>query len=204
MVHVCMRATVEGVDVPSEPVSEVRVRAAAPLERPRGRTLPVVRLAKRDLDALRELYPPEEHADLVRPRTRGDCATVPRPCPWVACRHHLYLDVLASGNIKVHVDGEPDELPSDASCALDVAERGGLSLEDVGTVANLSRERVRQVEHDALAKLRAGARTMPQLAEAFGAPPAKRRLPVVQHEDERAGDEVFDAERFASDELDVE
>lgn len=30
---------------------------------------------------------------IPRPRTRGDCLTMPRPCPWVGCRHHLLLDV---------------------------------------------------------------------------------------------------------------
>ena len=32
------------------------------------------------------------------------------------------------------------------SCALDVAERGGLKNEDVGAIMNLTRERVRQIE----------------------------------------------------------
>lgn len=34
----------------------------------------------------------EEEA-VSRPRTRGDCFRLPRPCPFVGCRHHLYLDV---------------------------------------------------------------------------------------------------------------
>jgi len=40
------------------------------------------------------------------------------------------------------------------SCALDVAERGGMTLEDVGHIMNLTRERVRQVEVAGIEKLR--------------------------------------------------
>ena len=32
------------------------------------------------------------------------------------------------------------------TCALDVAERGGLTLEEVGELLNLTRERIRQME----------------------------------------------------------
>jgi len=39
------------------------------------------------------------------------------------------------------------------SCALDLAEEGGLTLEDVGAVMNLTRERIRQIEMSGLAKL---------------------------------------------------
>ena len=40
------------------------------------------------------------------------------------------------------------------TCALDVADRGGITLEDVGMLLNLTRERIRQVEHSGLDKLR--------------------------------------------------
>lgn len=32
---------------------------------------------------------------IPRPRTRAQCQDGPRPCPWVACRHHLLLEVAA-------------------------------------------------------------------------------------------------------------
>ena len=41
------------------------------------------------------------------------------------------------------------------TCALDVADRGGITLEEVGEIMNLTRERVRQVETAGLAKLSA-------------------------------------------------
>ena len=40
------------------------------------------------------------------------------------------------------------------SCALDVAEKGGITLEEVGAIMNLTRERIRQVETRGLLKLR--------------------------------------------------
>jgi len=40
------------------------------------------------------------------------------------------------------------------TCALDVADRAGITLEEVGVIMNLTRERVRQLEMRGLAKLR--------------------------------------------------
>jgi hypothetical protein len=93
----------------------------------------------------------EPHPD--RPRTRGDCIDGPRPCPWISCRHHLYLDVSRrTGSIKLNFpDLEPWQL--EHSCALDVADDGGSTLEDVGALMNVTRERVRQLEIDALHRL---------------------------------------------------
>jgi hypothetical protein len=84
-------------------------------------------------------------ADVVRPKTRGECADVPRPCPFVSCKWHLYLDADGGGSIRFNFpDLEPDEMGE--SCALDVADEGGATLDEIGQVANLTRERIRQVE----------------------------------------------------------
>jgi DNA-directed RNA polymerase sigma subunit (sigma70/sigma32) len=40
------------------------------------------------------------------------------------------------------------------TCALDVADRGGITLEEVGEILNLTRERIRQVEVFGLEKLK--------------------------------------------------
>lgn len=96
-------------------------------------------------------------ADSDRPRTRGECRHGVRPCPFVSCRYHLYLDVNEqNGSIKFnfpHLD--PWEL--EISCALDVAEEGGLTLEEVGAHLNLTRERIRQFANWASNRLRAAA-----------------------------------------------
>jgi DNA-directed RNA polymerase sigma subunit (sigma70/sigma32) len=49
-------------------------------------------------------------------------------------------------------DLEPWELKH--TCALDVADRGGITLEEIGEVMNLTRERIRQVEVRGLLKLK--------------------------------------------------
>ena len=45
-----------------------------------------------------------------------------------------------------------DELPPD-TCSLDVAREGGVTLERVGLVFGLTRERIRQIEAMAIRKL---------------------------------------------------
>lgn len=96
------------------------------------------------------LYP---ERDFPRPKTRADCEGVPRPCPYVGCRHHLYMDVTEAGSIRVMMDGEVWEMAE--SCALDLADRypDGLTLEEVGDILGLTRERVRQIEDTAFCHL---------------------------------------------------
>src|SRR5205814_4598170 len=98
----------------------------------------------------RRLHLPEPE----RHKTRLECVDGERPCPFVACKYHLYLDVNpSSGSIKLNFpDLEPWELKE--SCALDVADRGGITLEEVGDLLNLTRERIRQVEVRGLLKLK--------------------------------------------------
>lgn len=88
-----------------------------------------------------------------RPQTRGDCKGGARPCPYVGCRYNLYLDVKEkTGNITLRF---PDIGPEDmkTSCVLDVADAGGVTLEEVGATINVTRERVRQLEVKALLQL---------------------------------------------------
>jgi hypothetical protein len=49
---------------------------------------------------------------------------------------------------------QPWEMPADRSCSLDIADRGGVTLDEVGDAYNLTRERVRQVEVRGLEKIR--------------------------------------------------
>ena len=121
-------------------------------------TVSVKRLPKRDMDAGAAMYPERPGVDYQRPRTFADCdaadlgASV--PCPFVSCKHHVALDVNErAGSIKSNFpDCDPDEIPH--TCTLRVAERGGATLDDVAAVMNLTRERVRQIQDIALAKLR--------------------------------------------------
>lgn len=92
--------------------------------------------------------------DPDRPRTRADCAEVPRPCPFVSCRYSLYLDVNRAGGLKVNFpDLEPDQMPAEWSCALDVADRGGATLDRTAAALNITREGIRLIEVAALDEL---------------------------------------------------
>lgn len=173
----------------------------------RARTISVKRMTKRELELGRMLYPDVE--DVARPKVREDCAQAERPCPFVSCKHHLYLDVSArTGAIKLNFpDLEVWEMTE--TCALDVADRGGTTLEEVGAIMNLTRERIRQVEVKGLAKLEA-LKDMTALRDYVDEGPiGKRRLPILAKpetdEEEDAEDaEEFDADEFASDALDAE
>jgi hypothetical protein len=121
-------------------------------QRVRAMRLPTERLTRQEK---RDLEPYPEWAS--RPRVRGECEEDARPCPFVGCRYHLYLDVLSSGNIKLNHPGlEPSDMMP--SCSLDVVDQnnGGLTLEDVAAIMNLTRERVRQIELVALKKIADG------------------------------------------------
>ena len=118
--------------------------------RQRARTISIRRLSKAELNRGRLLYP---ETDYWRPKTRSECKDMERPCPFVSCKYHLFIDVHpVRGSIKLNFpDVEVWEMGE--TCALDVADRGGITLEEVGEIMNLTRERVRQVETAGLGKL---------------------------------------------------
>jgi hypothetical protein len=119
--------------------------------RARSKTIAPKRLTKEEL-RFRELLPLFDDPD--RPTTRGACKEDVRPCPYVSCKHHLYLDVNPeTGSIKLNFpDLEVWEMAE--TCSLDVADKGGITLEEVGEILNLTRERIRQVEVRGLLKLK--------------------------------------------------
>jgi Sigma-70, region 4 len=150
----------------------------------RARTISVKRMTKRELEIGRMLFP---ETDYWKPKNRAECAEGPRPCPFVSCKHHLFIDVSPrTGAIKLNFpDLEVWDLGE--SCALDVADRGGTTLEDVGAIMNLTRERIRQVEVKALAKLEA-LNDMYALRDYVDeGPVGKRRLPTLSKEELSGG-----------------
>jgi hypothetical protein len=179
----------------------------------RARTISVKRMTKRELELGRLLYP--ETDDVERPETRADCVGGARPCPFVSCKHHLYLDVSArTGAIKLNFpDLEVWEMSE--TCALDIADRGGTTLEEVGAIMNLTRERIRQVEVKGLAKM-AALRDMMALRDYVDeGPTGRRRLPVLStkrddrdvtidaDDDGEAADEVESLDELEADDLDL-
>lgn len=117
----------------------------------RSKSISTTRLSRWELELGKQLFPPEENP--WKPQTRADCASICRPCPHVSCKYNLYLDVSErTGSIKLNFpDLEVDQMTE--SCVLDVADRGGMTLGDVGAAMNLTRERVRQLERSAMAKI---------------------------------------------------
>lgn len=86
------------------------------------------------------------------PISRTQCEEAERPCPWVRCRHHAYLEVMWDGSIKLNWPGlEVWEIPE--TCTLDAGARAEHTLEEAGAVLNITRERVRQLEARAMANL---------------------------------------------------
>jgi hypothetical protein len=112
----------------------------------------VRRITQADLAAARvELRVLGADQPYDRPKTRGDCASVPRPCPFVACSMNLYLDTSEMGSIILNFPHlEPGQMPAEQSCALDLADQGNMTLEEIAVVTNLTRERIRQIELKAL------------------------------------------------------
>ena len=149
-------ASATGDEPEGEGVPEIsrKIRRRRRRTRPRSKTIAMKRLTREELRVGAAMYPP---VDIARPETRAECREEMRPCPWVACKHHLYLDINPeTGSIKINFpDLEPWELKH--TCALDVAERGGITLEEVGEIMNLTRERIRQVEVRGLLKLKMGS-----------------------------------------------
>lgn len=165
----------------------------------RARTISVKRMTKRELEIGRMLYP---ETDYQKPRTRAECAEGIRPCPYVSCKHHLFLDVSArTGAIKLNFP-DLEVWDMNETCALDVADRGGTTLEDVGAIMNLTRERIRQVEVKALAKLQALKDMMGLRDYVDEGPVGKRRLPVIA--DDADEDEELEASADDGDDDDAE
>lgn len=123
------------------------------VERVRPKVYTIKKLSRRIRDLAHSLYgeelgEQEEWLAKNRPRKRGECPEF-RPCPFLSCRHHLYLDITRFKGIKFNFpDIDPAEMPF--SCSLDVAEEGGRTLEAVAALLNMTRETIRQIEDRAL------------------------------------------------------
>lgn len=92
-------------------------------------------------------FPPTD-----RPKYRSECIAGPRPCPYVGCRYHLYIEVTNKGSIKYN-QPQINVWELDPSCSLDVAQTGPQSLSRVGRMLSITRERARQLEANAIEKM---------------------------------------------------
>lgn len=147
-------AASSSIEVAAEsPISEYQLR-----RRRRRRSIRVASASRKERDgALLRALDLEEQ--VPRPRSRSECAQGPRPCPFVSCRHHLYLEVSPdTGTIKLNFP-ELEVWELSETCSLDVAATGDHELAFTGRLLNLTRERIRQIEVVALSKLAREPRT---------------------------------------------
>lgn len=103
----------------------------------------------------------------TRPKTRADCADVPRPCPYISCRHHLFLDVSFKKLVFNSNAEDPTEMPADASCSLDIADRGVHTFPEMAELfrGGVTRQAIQFIERDAVTKLRANKKVLALVAE---------------------------------------
>lgn len=115
----------------------------------------------------------EPHRLLACGHRADQAANHCRPCPWVGCSKHLALDINPqNGSIRLAFpEIEPWELAE--TCSEDVAIRGGVKLDTVGALTNVSRQRALQIEISALLKLRLASPSLDEL----GARPTPTTLP---------------------------
>src|SRR5882672_8258241 len=89
--------------------------------RVRAKTIAIRRISKeqlrREAEELKDFH-------YERPKTRTECKDGERPCPYVACKYHLFLDVNPeTGSIKMNFPGsELAEMKE--TCVLDIADKG--------------------------------------------------------------------------------
>ena len=139
----------------AEQIGKTRIGRPRKRKRPqtvkrRSKTIPQRKLTQEEKKIRDEL---DASFSWNLPINRVECKEGRRPCPFVSCKHHLYLDVNPeTGSLKLNFP-HLEVWEMEESCALDIAENGGITLEDVGVIMNLTRERVRQLERDALLKV---------------------------------------------------
>ncbi len=154
--YACSKCHVQGHNSRSCGVSRPRrIRVRPRKTTPRSKTTATKHMRRTDALAVTVQYA-SEMARLTeeRPKTRADCVGGQRPCPFAGCRHHLALDINPdTGSIKLNYP-HLEIWEMSETCSLDVADRGEGTLEAVGALVNIVRERIRQVEVTALLKLR--------------------------------------------------
>lgn len=64
------------------------------------------------------------------------------PCLFVGCKHHLYLDPLKTGSIKFNFPSREVWEMSGDSCSLDVADRGGVPLRQIGPRLGITKQAI--------------------------------------------------------------
>jgi len=78
--------------------------------------------------------------------TDGPCMARVEPCTRTMCRYHIHSDARKLQITK--------SVEIETTCSLKLANRGGMTLEEIGSIMGLTRERVRQIETKGTTRLR--------------------------------------------------
>ena len=151
--------------------AEQMARYSAHTQNERRVARQTIKLLSSALNGANPEFAASEPEDYDRPRVRRDCLTAEqagdglgdgsnaaRPCPWISCRYHLYLDVNPeTGTISYPFpDSEPWEIQS--TCALDLADEGEATLIAIGQLLAVSKEAIRLPEEKAIEKMQRSER----------------------------------------------
>ena len=111
-----------------------------------------VRTLIREAKAYKRAHKGQSLPDVELPPlpTRDECRNGVRPCPHVRCRYNLLVEVGDLGTVRVYWDDDKIH----ESCSLDVAERGAQGPGEVAAIMRLTKQRINQIEHEALAQLK--------------------------------------------------
>lgn len=85
----------------------------------------------------------------MKPTYRNSCLSFPRPCCFITCSFHM-LWAFHSHELKNLFTHSDDDIVNHlfslkATCVLDIADKGGVTLEEIAIVLDVSRERIRQI-----------------------------------------------------------
>lgn len=102
------------------------------------------------------------------PATRAECVDAPRPCPFISCRHHLWLIEQRDrpGNPDRGAQGAAALHPMGPSCSLDVAVKAH-SLNEVASILGVVPTRIHQITLLAIKKLRALGLNVDEMIESL-------------------------------------
>jgi hypothetical protein len=104
--------------------------------------------------------------EVTRPRTRGECHSIRRelgegrlvPCPFMSCRHNLYVDKAGYRRLRVIREYDPDDLMP--SCVLDVAENGQVEKSEITEIMGLSLRSIEYIEESGKRNMEKFLRTL--------------------------------------------
>lgn len=110
------------------------------------------------MKAVLKIYPEN------KPILRGNCYDMPRPCPFIHCKHHTATEVVRNGQLKfsrlaislqdLHPLSNHWLVRMPETCTLDRAEQGRATLDEIGLIFGFSHQRADAITKKALRKLR--------------------------------------------------